>query len=171
MTQNADALFLGITDKIGGSTYQPVLAFETRGEMMMFVPGTSESIDPRISTFLSGGFELLYGELWHFPYLEDWHIRIDEEANSFALVNPQGLPAYSVELTEVTPEWLTNLGQRDQCVVITGTNLGLDLSTFTFEVIQAAAKQGTVVAGIVPTTPGSGRGSWWSRLTSRLRRD
>lgn len=152
MSENADALFLLLPWPETGVN-RPILAFETPGVMTMFMPGAREAIDPRISTFLSGGFELLAGEGWHFPLLGEWHIDIDEGGDSFALVDPNGFHAYSVALTEVTPSWLADVKREGGCLVLTGTGLGLGLSTFSFENVSDAADQGNVVGALVPVQP------------------
>lgn len=64
-----------------------------------------------------------------------------------------GLHAYSVSLAEVTPEWLANVKRQHHCIVITGTGLGLELDTFDFENLSAAARRATLVAGVVPVFP------------------
>ena len=150
MSEDTDALFLGLPheDRDG---YQPILAFETRGTMTMFVPGSTESIDPRISTFLAGGFELLGDGDLRFPILRDWNVVVDED--SFAVVDPKGLPSYSVELSEVTPKWLEMVRRESGCIVITGTGLFLDPATFTWDRIDAASCQACVVGAIVPLRP------------------
>ena len=152
MSEHADALFLGLPEPETG-VVRPILAFETPGFMTMFMPGAREATDPRISTFLSGGFGLLAGEGWLFPLLEEWHIDIDEGGDSFALVDPNGFHAYSVALTEVTPWWLADVRREGQCVVLTGTGLGLGLSTFSFDNVSRAAEQGNVVGALVPVQP------------------
>ena len=167
MSEEADALFLAMPGGDGDS-YQPLLAFETRGLMTMVVPGTTETIDPRIATFLEGGFELLSGAEWRFPVLEDWHVAIDEGADEFSVVDSHALAAYSVALSEVTPEWLEALTRLGRCVVITGTGLGLDGETFVFDVVSHAAREGTVVGAVVPVKViGHGRPGWLGRWRKR----
>jgi len=154
MSEDADALFLGMPHLDGRDGYRPILAFETRGLMKMIVPDTTETIDPRISTFLAQGFELLSAGEFRFPLLEKWHMVADEEQDLFAVVDPHGFPAYSVALNEVTPEWLQSLRREAHCIVITGTGLDLDLDTFKFDSISSAARAGNLVGAVVPMPPG-----------------
>lgn len=168
MSEDADALFLGLPEP-GGGVVRPMLAFESPGFMTLFMPGAKEATDPRISSFLSGGFGLLSGEGWLFPLLEEWHIDIDEAGDLFALVDPNGFPAYSVALTEVTPSWLADVKREGKCLVLTGTGLGLDIDTFNFERVSDAAAQGNVVGALVPVH-GFREDSAGSRITRWLRR-
>jgi hypothetical protein len=155
MSEDADALFLGLPEPESGLV-RPILAFETTGFMTMFMPGTEEATDPRISTFLSGGFGLLPGAGWLFPLLEEWHIDIDEAGDLFALVDPHGFPAYSVALTEVTPSWLADVKREGKCLVLTGTGLGLTSIRSTSRGSQTPPRKEMLWALLFPST-GSAR--------------
>jgi len=167
MSEDADALFLGLPEPESGVA-RPMLAFETTGFMTMYMPGAREATDPRISSFLSDGFELLSGKGWLFPLLEEWHIDIDEAGDLFALVDPNGFPAYSVALTEVTPSWLADVKREGACLILTGTGLGLDIDTFNFERVSDSAAQGNVVGALVPLR-GFRENSGGSRIRRWLR--
>lgn len=162
MSEDADALFVYLPETDHGPGREPGLLFETPGEMKMFAPGSSEPIDPRISTFLSQGFGLLAGGEWFFPLLDDWRVSVADDV--FALVDPNGLRAYSCPLEEVTGEWLAEVQQRGRCTVITGTGIGLDPETFTFDRVSASAAEGNLVGAIVPLEGASSGAGWLDRL-------
>ena len=165
MSEDADALFVFVPESDDGPGREPALLFETPGEMKMFAPGSSEPIDPRISTFLSQGFGLLAGGQWFFPLLDDWRLSVGD--GLFALVDPNGLRAYSCPLEEVTPEWLAEIRRRGRCTVFTGVGIGLDIETFTFDRVSAAAADGNLVGAIVPFE-GAATGGWLDRLKRRF---
>ena len=165
MSEDADALFVFIPETDSGPGREPALLFETPGEMKMLMPGSSEPIDPRISTFLSQGFGLLAGGEWFFPLLDDW--RVSTADDFFALVDPNGFRAYSCPLQEVTGEWLAEVRQRGRCTVFTGVGIGLDIETFTFNRVSAAAAEGNLVGAIVPLE-GTASGGWLRRLKGKF---
>lgn len=72
-------------------------------------------------------------------------------------------------LEEVTAEWLAEVRQRGRCTVFTGTGIGLDLETFTFDRVAAAAAEGNLVGAIVALEGAAAGDGWRERLKRMFR--
>ena len=90
---------------------------------------------------------------WHFPYLDDHLIAIDESSGALALIDDAADELFAYRLDSLPQGWYEHLKRERNCLVVTGIDLQLAIAGMTG--VDEACASGKAFGAMVMVNDGS----------------